>query len=475
MINNNAISAVVTSAQALVDSNVRLEAVPGSPLADLVSHCAPLEVYGAGSLETVDDLGSIARHSAYKDLNGEYPHDAAMCQLVDLASRVIEDNFNLTKNIVNPMIMKVVEDASEFADARARRASSPMNIVPVYYPAPYNNQALREIVSRYDQAPTRDLKLEVVFPLLAASQIRGMLVTGIPSLDSDIETWVGGLSDGEIESTYRDVFGDREQSLPAALADRILRPAKALLVFLLARHFYDEVPEGMNISLSDYKVYVSALAEQAGQQVASAFRGRQDNDRRDLLLLTTPYLTDGGLPVGDVMVNGDVYSRWLKEGGVPEAIFGAIHGNANDRSYKSLLTNADTFVGTWTRAFKINKARIDIDRFNHFLEGLRLALLTQLAALPLEWRNTPEDRVYRERITEHLVKVKEGGVDEPWGIARKLVCRVFFGHTEAERVSWALADACKRNPELPVREAALLAAVELVPEWMAKQFTAETI
>lgn len=472
MIHNQSLSAVMTSAQALTDSKVVLEAVPGSPLADMVYHCAPLEAFGvAGAAVVGDDIEAISGRSMYKDLNGAYPHDDCMAEFVEIASRVIEGNFNLTKNVVNPMIIKVVEDATSYADARARSAISPMNIVPIYYPAPYNNQALREVVSRYEQAPSRELKLELVFPAMSAEKIREMVKTGIPTLDADIATWIGALSDSEIESTYNAVFGDREQSLPAALADRILRPGKALLVFLLARHFYDEIPEGLNISLSDYKVYMSALAEQSGQQVAAAFRMRQDNDRRNQLLLSTPYRGEAGLPVGDVLVNGDVYGRWLKEGGVPESIFGAIHGNADDRSYKSLIDNASTYVETWTRAFKINKARVEFDRFNHFLEGMRQALLSQLAQLPKDYRNTPEDRVYKERITEHLVKVKEGGVDEPWAIARKLVCRVFFSHTEAERVSWAIANVCKKNPEMPVREAALLAAVEIVPEWIAQQFT----
>lgn len=479
MIRQHTLFAVHESAQQLTGASMTLEPIPTSPLAELSGLCKPAEIVGLGPSKLADATTGyldICNLSMAKDIAGNVPHDQAMERYVSLASKVIEGNLNLARNIVNPIIKKVVEDATAYADSKTRSRMSPMNVVPYHYPEPYNSPILAELVSRYGDVFNNDMKLTIVFPPMAAGQIREMAKTGISRLDGDISNWLSECSDEFVEGVYNNVFGDRSPTLTSALSDVASRPAVALLVFLLARRFMDDIPDGINSPLNAYKEYMSGLMSQSGRQVVNAIRRREDNDRLNAMVIKAPRRNDSPFETaeGNVVVNADVYRRWLKEGGNPEVIFGAIHLGNDDLNFQALLDGKDKYLVAWQRALALLKTKTDFERFNHFLEGMRQAMLTQIAELDDDIRAVT-DQAYKERLTEHLARVKEGGVDEPWAIARKLVCRVLFPHTDAEKILWAIATQCKNNPELDVREAALLATIEIVALWVADQFKVEKV
>lgn len=473
--------AVMASAEKLADNSLSLTPIPGSPLDELSRLCKPLDI-SEGAKKVVDNSEPVAcnydvvKASQYADQSGCCPHDETMQQYVDATAKIVENNLNLARNVVNPMVKAVVEQATQYADIKGRSANSPMNIVPCYLPAPYNNPILAEIVSRYGETYNNDMRLSIAFPPMAAGVIREKAMTGITRLDEDIEAWLSNCSDDMIEGIYNAAFSEQGAStLSEVFGDPMNRAGAALLVFLLARRFMDDIPDGVNAPLNVYKEYVSSLMAQAGRQVVYVIQTRANNDRTNALVIRAPYRSGtADTARGDIIVNPDVYRRWLKEGGTPEALFGAIHVGKNALVYQDLLENKDNYIGVWQRATNILKTKAGFERFNLFLEGMRQALLTQLASLPDDIRQC-DDAGYKQCIGEHLQRVKEGGVDEPWAIGRKLVCRVFFSGTDAETVLWAIATQCKEHPDMDVREAALLATIEIVAKWVAAQFDVEKV
>jgi hypothetical protein len=479
MLTLNALFSVNESANQLADAGMAAVPVPGSPLDQLTQLCMPLETIGGqrrSDMLDCDVPADLVNCSKYKDLGGNYLHDDAMENFVSLASVIVAKNLDMARNRANPMIKEVVDSAVGYADAKAMSTLSPMNVMVEYYPLPYNCPILGELVSRYSDIPNNDMKLTVIFQPMAAGEIRKNAVTGISRLDEDVMSWLENVSDETVEGIYNDVFGERAKTLNDVMTTLATRPACSLLVFLLARRFKDNIPDGLNIDLGSYKEYVTTLMGQAGRVVASVIRLRADNDRADYMVKSFPDYVDSylGVPSGQIKVNADVYNRWTKAGGVPEALFGAIHAGETSLNYTKLLGESDRFVEIWRRATALMKTRVEFDRFNHFLEGLRQALLNQVGTMDASLR-VFTDQAYKERITDHLARVKEGGVDAPWHVARKLVCRVFFPHTEAEAVLLAIATQVKLNPDMELREAALLATVDIVTTWVAKQFNIQSV
>jgi hypothetical protein len=471
MLKQQSIWAVNEMASKLTAANLSLTPVGGSPVDELSKICKDVSLENS-DLQPVDVTGSFTRLidlSKKKDVSGACTHDAAMERLVNLAADIVTSNLELARNRINPIIKTVVEDATRYADAKARGGLSPMTILTYHFPLPYNNPILAELVSRYGEMGNNDMKLGIVFPKMSAATIREKAKTGVSRLDDDVQTWLGSVTDDQIEAIYNSIFGDGSQTLNDAFADVNTRPGRALLTYLLAKRFVDDIPEGLNVNLDDYRLYVTSLMAQAGVQIVNSIRRRSDNDKMNYMVMDYPrYFGSDGIPEGVVTVNGDVYKRWITAGGTPEAIFGAIYRSAENKSYGGLLADRDEHVGNWRKAMNLLKSKADADRFGFFLEGMREALVKQIGELPEDLRCC-ETSTYKKRLVEHLVKVKEGGKDVPWAIARKLVCRIFFPHTEAERVLWAIADETKNNPEMDVREAALLATIGIVSDWVMDQ------
>ncbi|MNR56450.1 hypothetical protein D3C85_1770290 [compost metagenome] len=58
---------------------------------------------------------------------------------------------------------------------------------------------------------------------------------------------------------------------------------------------------------------------------------------------------------------------------------------------------------------------------------------------------------------------------------RKVICNVVFPHTDAFEILTMLDTAAKENPTLDIREAALLAMIEYIPNWVATLITADKV
>ena len=55
-----------------------------------------------------------------------------------------------------------------------------------------------------------------------------------------------------------------------------------------------------------------------------------------------------------------------------------------------------------------------------------------------------------------------------YGEIRQLVCSVIYGHTDVLEILIAIDTASAANPNIPVREAAYLAVIEIAGIWVAR-------
>jgi hypothetical protein len=481
MLKQNSLSAGYSTAEQLAANSLMLQAIDDTPLAALIQACVPVENYGLtiktnGDFEAPDS--SIVANSQVKDLAGNVPHDMCMDEYTKLISKAVSLNLDYAKNRVNPMIKEVVDSASEYADGLAQGSLSPMNVTPYYYPDVFNNPILAEMVSKYADVAVNNVQLSMILPKFDVDALKAMALTGIGRMDDDVKTFLDGLTDEQIEKTYLNVFGSGSGVDQGKLLDRLSpRPRSAwscLLVFLLANRLYSDIPSGVNADLGTYRAYIASIMSQAGRAVASSMRQRGDNFKSNFLVLDKPYLMgEGNIPEGDVIVNGDVYDKWLKEGGSPETLFGAAT-NGGSMAYPDLLARKEQYTADWKRKYDLMRTTAQFNRFNYFLDGMRKAVLNQIAMLDPGLRNT-SDNVYKARLTEHLKKVKDSGVGDPWHVARKLVCRVFFPAMNVEMILCAIDAQEKANPMMEPREAALLATIEIVAKWIASLFTVEYV
>ncbi len=85
-----------------------------------------------------------------------------------------------------------------------------------------------------------------------------------------------------------------------------------------------------------------------------------------------------------------------------------------------------------------------------------------------------ERGILHRRLADQAKDLRGRFYEDLYGTIRKLVCNAIFPHTNALQILEAIDAVCHENPKIEVREAALLATIEIVATWVAKLCRVET-
>lgn len=474
MLIKSQVNAAWPLAEKLTAKGLVLRAIPDTPLAELVDSSllhqqVDMLVTKNSDVESGDVVANLIDSSKFVDPSGKADHDDMMEQSVRALSRVVERNLDLTQNVVKPAIERVVELTTKYIDDAGQSYLTPVSVVPFYYPDIWQDQSLEDLVNFAREQPARDITLNLTIP--QPEDLVGALSTGMGRFDQDIREWVETVGLDFVAGMWNSLFGKTGTgSLLPLIRGQYAEANRALAAFLFSRRLLSDIPEGLDMDLSSYRAYMSGIMQQSALMVARAISGRSNDVRLKRLIISMP---PTGAETGTILVNGDVYDQWLAEGGSPEILFGSFFSD-RQINYGVLLSEKDRYLREWKGTFALLQSKSASVRFDALVDGLRSATLTVISEIPEEYRVVDES-VYRERLRERMKRVKLKDLSEIWHTARKIVCRVIFPDTEAERILNAIDAVCKENPDMDIREAALFSVIDWLTCWAIDLFNLESV
>lgn len=478
MINSSTLEAVYPLAEKLAKRGIKITPHPTTPVDQLqqVAHRpVPSRLVDSESASPVDSAESnILQGSMMKDAMGVCRHDVVMEEVADVVADTVRRNLDLARNVINPMVKAVAQETEEYVQAAESVKKTYVSVVPVFYRSIWDTQALGEMVARYDETPVVKVALNLVVPYAAdRDSLLDLAKTGARRFDEEVEAFFESLPENFPEETYRMTFGvDRSLTLDdvAVVSDAISNQHcldRALLIHLFSRKLMQNVPEGVPASLDDYRNYMANLISQTGRIINGIMRRRELAIKQRQLVVYWPMGLDrlGGEPI-NIPVNGDVYKEWLSKGGEPDAIIGAYIGD-QEKGFTALLEKKESYIADWERRSRVLGTTQRLQRFNHAVEGMAQAVTRQINDMDEEQLPVPRE-VLHQRLKDHLSMLHGNFYDRVYDYARKLVCTVIFPHTMGLKILCAIDNVAKDYPDIEVREAALLATIEIVAEWVAK-------
>ncbi len=474
MLSKSSLSASFPLADMLAAKGWALRPVAETPLAQLVdASLAPAQTLAGvdpSVLETRPDIVQLLIDgSQHQDPNGVYVHDTIMETSVKAISDVITFNLHLARNVVNPAVLKVAQETKDYIDSRTSSSLAPMTVVPFNYKPIWNSPILLELVSRYATVAPQNIALTAT-NLKPTVPTETLAMTGAGRFDEEIAQFLADFPANYVQTVWDRLFGPNPcRTLNDFIGGNRDRANDTLLAFLIARRVIDEVPEGVDMDLEAWRAYASGIMAQAGRQVAQII-DRRELERKTLLLVFK--IPSDDQPVGEIVVNGDLYPQWLKDGGSPEVLFGAMLAERRF-GYRELLANAQRLTTTWKNEYNILQSKIAFQKFNYLVEGLRQSVTRLINETPESELKAPRE-VFHQLLRDRLQRVKARHLEDIYGIARKMVCRTLYAYTDAEQVLDAIDAAAKANPELDVREAALLGTLDFVSSWLCKFITVQS-
>lgn len=478
MLRSDSIQASYSIAAGLASRGVVLTPAENTPVSVLVNAVKPqadllLANRGktVGGLESYDQLLAAASSTPLPD--NSVIHDDRKAELVEMARAAITSNLSIARNIVTPKIRQVVEEVNSYVDSQQQATLNLMSIEPLFYSPIWDTEIPESLCGRHTNQFQTDLPLKPL-GLPVPSDWAPLLTTGIPSYDGELAKWASGLDGAFLTELWEEVFGLRtSQTLFATLSSKIGsdvgtygRLDAPLVVFLAARHLIENLPASVNLDLSAYRVYMSELVARAGQAVINTVQRRQTDLRNGLIIVSVPRTGSGA-----VYVLGDNYNAFLENGGSAEAVLGAAY--TRQTAGVVVQPNPDEvkrLEESWAAAHALLKQQALANRRTSIINGLRQAVTRLIVDTPDEELapNVPRE-VFTRLLNERLAALTIIRQEDLWILSRGLVCQVLYAHTEVERILCHIDDAGADNPGLAPREAALLATIAYVAEWVVEQ------
>lgn len=392
------------------------------------------------------------------------PHTVQMDESVQMLSRAIGNTLDLTQNVVNPMIDRVVKKIGEAMDAAVQAAASPLEIVQVRPDAIFESVYLQESTSRYINQP-RDIQLKSLG--VPATDVAQRLSTGHAGMDEQLAGFLSRVGVEFAASVWDRLFN----SAPNSSMDVFARPSQqneAVCAYFFAAKGLVDVPDGLNMDLGAWNAYCSAILAAAGASICAGYDDRAAQRKFGRLVLACPPEVE---PVGRISVDGDKYADFLAQGGCPELIFATAYGD-RDFTIEKMLAKADVLKSNWSNVLGMFQNAVAFQRFDAMVSGMKAAITAEINSIPDD-QLFGERAAYHERLRDRCTHAKQRDLNDLWHFARKAVCRVVFPHTDAEALLLQIDEQSKIHPEKPVRELALYATIEIVARWLCEQVVPE--
>lgn len=463
-LSHSSIKSAYPLAAIVTRSGKSLGVVDGSALADCIAAC---DTGFDGILEDGVPHVSDEAPEAQVAANAGEDHSIQRDQLVEHATRAVAFTMDIARNHVNPKIKRVVDATEAYIDSMRSGRLAPLLIKSHFIPDVYHNADLNDLLAKHAGSLHKDVPAQVI----TAQWHDQALTSGVGSLDHDIAQHFSGR-----EEAVKDLWERYFSNVPgkyrsADLRHDVVSPDDALVLFLGAHNLLnsDEVPAGLATDLVGYRGYLGAIKDQAGATVARRIGQMKTSIESNQLVIDAPRPSRPGEVVsGHIEVNGDVYNKWLADGGSPEALMGAcLTGDA--LSYANCKINAADNSASWERHLNGLNAQAVFELRGNTITGLRRAVIELAKEIYAERGDGKTFGI--DALNHYLAALPTQALDNLYNVARDLVCDLFFTHTDAKAFLEAYDAAAAKNDRMDAGEVALTVALDYITHWVAASIT----
>lgn len=491
MIQDQSFHSALLLSEKYADNKIVLQAKEGSVLAPICRLTNPLNAEISGQAVQAYDVPELSK---VRRIDGVSSHDEEMEEAVAFVSQIVRDNLRLAQTTVNPVIRRVVDNVEETLNADQRTLEQPLTIVQTNYHRIWNNPILESFVERYEESPAFEITPRRGMPVLTPEQIEEFLYQEVSRFDEDLKDLVESRPASWLTNIYTRIFrphyGLPDSEVDAAVNDidfMLARPSQhrdeLIVAFCLARRFATGVPEGAELDLTLFRDWMATLQSQFGRAILKVYEARDRAKRNKQLVVEYPHYDMGFYKEtgASIVVNSDIYETFLEEGGSPEVLMGSAVTDKQE-VYSVLIEKAEYYTKAWKKQERILGSEVRFDRFNRTVAALEKSIALEINGIAelgvfgddqdeLDALRQSKHGVLKKKVRDLTAKQVDAG--ELYSTARWLVCCVLFPRTEALKILCAIDAAAEQNPDISVREAAFLAVIEIVTDWVGCQIDVE--
>lgn len=462
-----ALNSTAAIAANLDQKNLIVSPIPGTSLYKLceVSDSSDDHVWG-DTTERKYMVENVAESTNKIDpVTGTCLHNVEMTELVNDVSTAIAKHLSHAKSVVAPAVEDLVVRVSSGIEQVMRSDMNQLEIVVWRMPAPMYDISLIDSFKRASDIKPEELLSGGGLPSDSSyTQVVEWMKSGSVTLDAAIDQYISSLPEGNVMATFKELF-----TMPSSgrnvwehFNDSQTGLDTALIGFLISRKLWDSPPEGTIVSLSVYEEYMVSLRNQCALKLGYEL-DRVERDENHKVLIRSYTRTS-------VEVNDVVYREWLKSGGDHSVIFGNVMSDSPALTVDVLNENTEKYKNTWNVFCTMQKTVVANKKFSAAKEIVAVEFDAMTREISEDILPIQERELARRYFNDSLEATKECEVEDLYAWSLRLLCDSWFHKTDAFKILDGINKVKTHSPEVSVKEAAAIATLEYVSEWVSSQF-----
>jgi hypothetical protein len=412
-------------------------------------------------------------------------HDLYTDEVIHQVGKAVLNHISFAKNTVKPLVVDYAEGVIEYlSNFKFPAACDQFNVVVADLPELLEDESFVGMLNKYTDKTIINPSVTPSLGVKTGEELLTMMLIGDREADMMISAWFSRLGNDFFVNLWENLF--RANQPDRAIinfvdyglilsSDIFDRADYALAIYLLANKLYDVVDEDVNgMNLNAYKDIIAQTRDFAGSILANAVTRVSGFEKSKILVVGNDSVNQRA------KVYGKVYRNWLANGGTIETILGLIVSGRSVSTQDSVDEIGATLTDTWSTHSAFFTAAESNKRFDYFKDALTIKfkeIMSSLTEAELEFANATADYMVAvdSRFLEEMQKLRSSEMDDVYAIALKLMCRSRFYYTDAERILSDIAEAARVNPNVDVREAALIATINYVADYVAAQMAISSV
>lgn len=467
MLSINTLAATLPLARDLDRRSLAVEPRPGTMLSEVTRVSHPRDGLfwsnnGAPPYEL--DLTWISQNVNSPDpISGVSEQDCTMTELVNRVATALQGHLLYARTVVVPAIDDIVSRIAPQLDEISRASMHDMKITVVKLPAPLLEPALLDAIQNSREVVVDRNGPTLYFPETPIETIREYATSGTKSLDAAVAEMLVAAGDEAVVRAFDRLFrsGTTGTTIGAALYDNPEGVFTAILGFMIGRKLWQQPPQGVSMSSNAYEVGMVALRNQCAVRLVNEL-SRWDRDVKASQMVRF-------FGHNEVGVIEPVYKAWLASGGTNEVLFGNVLSRNPEMTVAAINARTKEFLDTWQYVCAAGKSKELNQRFAVAKDMARAEFVATMSSASQEDFPLQDRQQALKLFEEELAKTTMDEVNDPHSWMMRLLTKSRFYRTDAFQILSGIAKVKKHSPNVDTREAAAVAVIEYVADWVSSQ------
>lgn len=408
-------------------------------------------------------------------------HNVELSTLVDQVKTAVENHLSFSRNVVlgnvNEYIKRIENEKKNFDI----NPVSLFNIEQVSIPELLFNPTFAKEMDKAAGVSYLEPRGTGQFEPKTILELTEMIQFGSKNIDDDIMKWLANATKtpnflikvwehffvspfAQPERVNDSVF---DSSMIAAIENNINGIDVAIAIFLFARAVREKLPKDSKMGQVELKALMGEFMDVTAKRLFHVLQSDAQQNKNGVVVRKFNTIQS------TIYVNKSVYMRWLKEGGKVETLLGTFVKNIGATTIEQLNNVATEAQDAWARFVAISATKTNNAQMNQFLGSLEthfFLMLKDVGELEKDmFTNSQHIQEVSERFVQELKSVKLTDLNRIDEICSYLMCKARYFYTPSFKILGDMNAITKADQNMDVKEAALIAMINYVTDYVSDQ------